>query len=369
MNPPPFGGTAAAILFESSVRFRSGFPSVRFRGPPSDVRGLRSGIRRRPPAASRPESCADGCRARIAASLVRSATGLQIALSRRGGQSPPAFRPRRASPGPRSPSTAPGRADHGPLPQGPRTRFNGEAIRIPAGPSAHAAPPASSASARGLSRNPEGAIREACAWPDPAPPISLGPPASSPASSMTARGPARLSRNSSIPGARASRPHRAKRDTQLARIPQITQLRTRDPESGRRAHARPRPVIPELPYPGCAGVPPRLARSATHRRPVFRDRASTIPDPGAASLRPVIPELPGPGSLPASHPANPAIANPAIPDPGTAPAHGPARLSRNSRTARPQSRNAAPGQRRRRRANGVFRSGAARYASQRLRRR
>ena len=66
-------------------------------------------------------------------------------------------------------------ADHGPLPQEPRTRFNGEAIRMPAGARRRAVSP-------GIPK-----AQEACAWPDPAPPISPGPPASSPASSMTAR--------------------------------------------------------------------------------------------------------------------------------------------------------------------------------------
>ena len=166
------------------------------------------------------------------------------------------------------------------------------------GPSAPAAAPAVGASARGLSRNPEGAIREACAWPDPAPPISLGPPASSPASSMTAR----------------------------------------------------RPVIPELPYPGCAGVPPasREARHAAAPRPANPAIANPQSRIRAPRRRAAPPGYPGtPLSRVRGRPARLARSatrsrlasrksrkcEPAIPDPGAPPARRPARLSRNSRIA------------------------------------
>ena len=111
--------------------------------------------------------------------LVRPATGLQTALPRRGCQSLPVFRPRRALPGPESlRQRRAGRERTMVLSRKGRERalIIGRRSGCPPGPSA-----------RGVSRNPEGAIREACAWPDPTPPISPGPPASSPASSMTAR--------------------------------------------------------------------------------------------------------------------------------------------------------------------------------------
>ena len=284
------------MSLKSPMRFRPGFPSARFRGPPSDVRDLRSGMRRCPPAASRPESCADGRHAGIAASPVRSATGPQIALFRPGRQSRPAFRPRRAAPGPgSSPPTAPSRtgADHGPLPQGPRTRFNGEAIRMP--------PPGPSA--RGVSRNPEGAIREACAWPDPAPPISPGPPASSPASSMTAR---RLTAaRPSVAGSpwkrRLSQRPRARfaRAGEDAGAPRGTARRNRAPQPTRGLarlsrnswtapvpEARPHrvPQIPQLRIP-------RSGSGRTPRRPARLSRNSrSAPVPGARTPR--VPRIP-----------------------------------------------------------------------------
>ena len=158
-------------------------------------------------------------------------------------------------------------------------------------------------------------IREACARPDPAPPISPGPPASSPASSMTAR---RLSVEA--PAFRNGRGRASRGPARTPALPGEARAGT-----GRRSRTRPRPELPERPRPGSPPAPhpanPAIANPA-------------IPDPGAhagAPPRPVIPKRPDRprlGRPPAPHPANPAI-----PDPGTAPARDPARLSRNARNA------------------------------------
>ena len=97
--------------------------------------------------------------------------------------------------------------------KGRERAFNGEAIRMP--------PPGPSA--RGVSRNPEGAIHEACAWPESRPTDLPGtPPSRAPArpasresrncepaipepGAAPAHGPARLSRNAPVPGARTPR--------------------------------------------------------------------------------------------------------------------------------------------------------------------
>ena len=173
------------------------------------------------------------------------------------------------------------RADHGPLPQGPRTRFNEEAIRMPPGPSAHNAPPASSASARGLSRSPEGAIREGCAWPDPTPPISPGtagvlagivddgalsrggPPA-------PIRSRSRAHRSPALPANTSFRNDRERASRGPVRTPALPQ--------GNRA---PRPCTAP---PGYPGTPPsrKPARPASRK---FRKRESATPDPGTAPFR------------------------------------------------------------------------------------
>ena len=182
--------------------------------------------------------------------------------------------------------------------------------------------------------------------PNPAPPISPGPPASSPASSMTARRPARL-RACPDPCARPSVAG-SLRERRLSQWPRARFARAGEDAgaprgTGRRAHARPRPVIPELPYPGCAGVPPasREARhidgsypSIAHPRPRIRGRVASPGSPG-------IPPSRKPARLTSRKSRN---REPAIPDPAAAPAHGPARLSRNSRTA-PSRKPARPASR------------------------
>ena len=201
----------------------------------------------------------------------------------------------------------------------------------------------------------------------PAPPISLGPPASSPASSMTARRPA-AARADPFPFAHPSVAG-SPRARRLSQWPQARFARAGEDagsprRAGRRTHARPRPVVPELPYPGCAGVPPasREARHTDGPYPAIAHPRSRIRVPRRFARYPGIP--------PSRKPARPASRKsrnrePAIPDPGTAPAHGPARLSRNSRNRPPAipERGAGPT------AFSVPAARAARYASQRLRRR
>ncbi len=175
------------------------------------------------------------------------------------------------------------------------------------------------------------------------------------------------------PVARQPRPVRAPVGRRLSQWPGARFARAGEDAGAprgiaRRAHARPRPVLPELPYPGCAGVLP-ASREARHadgpypaiahprsrirapRRPARFSRNSPVPEARPPRV-PQIPQLrtrnPGSGNRVAS-PGSPGIppsrrparfasrksrnCEPAIPDPGDAPARGPARLSRNSRTA------------------------------------
>ena len=170
--------------------------------------------------------------------------------------------------------------------------------------------------------------QEACAWPNPAPPISPGPPASS----MTAR--CRAAARPSAAGSpwkrRLSQRPRARfaRAGEDAGAPGGTARRNRAPQ--------PRTAPPG--YPGTPEPPPSLG-ARPHRVPQIpqlRIPQSRIWAPRRRTAPPGYPGTPGtplfrtPARLASRKSRN---CEPAIPDTGAAPARRPARLSRNSCSA------------------------------------
>ena len=275
--------------------------------------------------------------ARIAASPVRSATGLQIALSRQGCQSPPVFRPRRVSPQPGRPRQR--RRAGRTMVLSRKGRERALMRRRPGCPR--------SLSARGLSRNPEGARGVCMAEPRPTDlPGTAGVLAGIVDDGAPPRGRAPVGRRLSVEAPAFATAAGALRAGRRGR----RRSQGKRAETGR--HSR-RAASPG--YPGTPGTPPsrkpartasRKSRNCESRNPGtaparhsarLSRNARTAPVPGArthrvpqipqlriprsrireprrrAPLRPVIPERPDrsrPGRPPAPRPANPAIANP-----------------------------------------------------------
>ncbi len=140
------------------------------------------------------------------------------------------------------------------------------------------------------------------------------------------------------PVARQPRPVRAPVGRRLSQWPRARFARAGEDAGAprgiaRRAHARPRPVIPELSYPGCAGVPPasREARHADGSYPEIAHPQFRIREPrrfARLSRNSPVPE--------ARPPRIPQIPQVRIPQSRIREPHGPARLSRNSRNRPPR---------------------------------